>query len=304
MPRRANRSFSFTLFLICRNNEKSLKRSLPVILSECKASQILAFVTESNDATERLLTKNGIRVISIKADEFGHGRTRNLSLGYSDEEVFLFLNGDAIPLKGWINSLLIKMGERDAAFSRQIPDTDCDPLRITDLVNHPYFRLKESVTITSSSNLPPLFDSVSCAIKRATLKRIRFPDVSFGEDYLWAQSLLRSGGSIVYVPESVVIHSHSLYRDISQLIKRHFEEGRLKSSRRDEYGYTYPFRFFTSAFFLDLITLSQVHLPLSEKFGWIIKEPFLRTLQIVSFYAGLNEEKIPAILKNRLLWAK
>lgn len=304
MIKRKNNLSNYTLFLICRNNAKTLKRSLPVILSECDSKNIIAFDTESRDGTAQLLRERGIRIIDIAASEFGHGKSRNLSLAYSDSEIFIFLNGDAIPIEGWLINLLKALKKNDAAFSRQIPNEGCDPLRITDLINHPYFRHNKEILLSRDSGLPPLFDTVSCGIKREVLDKNRFPDVSFGEDYLFAKNLIKNGGRIVYVPESVVVHSHSIYRDLQSLIRRHFEEGRLKSDDRSNFGVEYVLRFLPSALILDLITIASINISNYQKILWFIKEPFLRGLQLISFYAGLNEEKIPDIIKRRLLWIR
>ncbi|MGC8927546.1 MAG: glycosyltransferase family 2 protein [Myxococcota bacterium] len=304
MKRKESRHKDFTLFLICRNNEERLKESIRIILNECNGRDIIAFDTESEDNTGALLKKNGIKVIDIKLDEFGHGRTRNLALKYSDSEILIFLNGDALPVRGWIGELLKSIDGYDAAFSRQIPDKGCDPLRITDLINHPYFGRNEDELICKGSNLPILFDTVSCAIKRESLMRINFPDVSFGEDYLWAHSVIKEGGGIVYSANSIVIHSHPIYREPYNLIRRHFEEGRLRSFQREKFGVEYFIKFLPSAFLLDLITISGVNISSREKVNWLLREPFLRMLQLVSFFAGLNEDRIPDIIKRRLIWSR
>ncbi len=304
MKRKRNKKPEYHIFLLCRNNETNLRQSLPVILKECKKENITALVTESEDKTKDMLLSNGIRTADIRKEEFGHGRTRNLSLKYSDADIFVFLNGDAVPLTGWLGALIAGIRNCDAAFSRQIPDESCDPLRITDLVNHHFFRLTRKTVISRENGLPVAFDTVSCAIRRERLAALPFPDVPFGEDYLWAERLVRENGRIAYVPESVVIHSHSIYRSAVLLIRRHFEEGRLKSHHRDKFGLKYTLTFLPSAFLLDSITLTAIDIPLRERILWFIREPLLRSLQLMSFIAGLNEEKIPDILKNRLLWIK
>lgn len=294
----------FTLFLICRNNEEHLKKSIKTILNECKGREIIAFDTESEDNTKILLKENNIKVIEIKLNDFGHGRTRNLALRYTKSEILLFLNGDVIPTIGWVKELLKSLNGYDAAFSRQIPDEMCDPLRITDLIHHPYFKSNKDFIISRGQNIPIIFDTVSCAIKRDSLIKINFPDVSFGEDYLWAHSIVNAGGKIIYSSNSVVIHSHSIYRKISSIIRRHFEEGRLKSFKKYEFGVEYILKFLPSALLLDLITISEVKITSGEKINWLIKEPFLRAIQLLSFLAGLNESKIPDILKRRLIWSR
>ncbi len=302
MKRKKNNTY--TLFIVCRNNQDSLIRSLPVILSSCNRDNIIAFDTQSEDKTRDLLRNSGIKIVDIKIEEFGHGKTRNLALDYSDAETLVFLNGDAIPYPNWLDALIKGINGNDAAFSRQIPDERCDPLRITDLVNHPYFGKNKKLIINKQNNLPIMFDTVSCAIKRASLHKQRFPNVLFGEDFLWAESIVKSGGSIVYIPESIVVHSHSIYRETKTLIKRHFEEGRLKRHHKKDYGLKYSLGFIPSAFLLDTITLCIINMPTKEKALWLLKEPLLRSLQLLSFYAGLNEDKIPDIIKENLLWAK
>ncbi len=296
---------TYTLFLICRNNSLILKRSLPIILSSTRADHIIAFDSESEDETVNILKQSGIRVINIPKEQFGHGRTRNLSLRYSYSEIFVFLNGDAIPADGWFTNLINSARDYDAAFSRQIPDENCDPLRITDLLHHPYFKSDTEIIIDSKSRERIMFDTVSCAIKREVLNRYNFPDVPFGEDLIWARQIVSKGGRIIYVPESMVVHSHSLYRDFSSIVKRHFEEGRLSSTAGEKIDIDYILRFLPSAFVLDAITLYFLNnLSDFEKLFWLIKEPLLRYLQLLSFIAGLNHDRIHDILKKRLQWER
>lgn len=280
-----------------------LQRSLPIILSMLKAEDIIAFDSSSTDKTKEILSQNGIRVINIPEGEFGDGRTRNLSLRYSESDIFLFLNGDAIPIHGWFSNLIRPLDRCDAAFSRQIPDDCCDPLRITDLIHHPYFRSSDEVIIPSKEGDRIMFDTVSCAIKRGLLSQYRFPDVPFGEDTIWAKRIISVGKKIAYSPQSVVIHSHSLYRDITSLIRRHFEEGRLRSVTQDGVEIDFIIKFLPSAFILDTLTLYfWRNMNSSEKLYWMMKEPILRCLQLLFFLVGLNHSKIPDILKDRLAW--
>jgi glycosyltransferase involved in cell wall biosynthesis len=299
---RRRRNRDYTLFLICRNNIKPLKASLPTILKECERERIVAFDSESEDGTDRLLKENRIKVVKIKKSGFSHGRTRNLSLNYSKAEVFVFLNGDAIPVPGWLNELIKGIDGCDAAFSRQIPDASCDPLRITDLIHHPYFRRSSCAYIAKNSDNPIMFDTVSCAIRRETLAKYNLPDVTFGEDFLWAQLVVRDGGRIFYAHNSVVIHSHSIYKSVSQIIRRHFEEGRLRSGLREGYKIGYFLKFLPSSFLLDLMTLYLIQMPLRKKVFWLVTEPFLRTIQLASFYVGLHHNMIPERIKREVGW--
>src|SRR6266511_15266 len=58
---------------------------------------VLVIDSGSTDETVENARTAGLRVHTIRPDEFGHGRTRNLGVRMTDGEIVCFLTQDALP---------------------------------------------------------------------------------------------------------------------------------------------------------------------------------------------------------------
>lgn len=68
------------------------------------------------------------------------------------------------------------------------------------------------------------FSNTSSCLRREVWEKIPFRKVVFAEDQDWAERVLEKGYKTVYVPDSIVIHSHN-YRPVKNF-KRHFEHAK------------------------------------------------------------------------------
>jgi len=65
------------------------------------------------------------------------------------------------------------------------------------------------------------FSNTSSCIRKEVWEKIPFRKLEFAEDQDWAQRVLEAGYKTVYVPDSIVVHSHH-YKPL-QNFRRHFE---------------------------------------------------------------------------------
>src|SRR5438034_9186223 len=74
---------------------------------------ILVIDSGSTDRSVAIARAAGAGVLEIPADEFGHGRTRNLGVEHTRGEIVCFLTQDATPLPGWLGALREAMALTD-----------------------------------------------------------------------------------------------------------------------------------------------------------------------------------------------
>jgi GT2 family glycosyltransferase len=116
-------------------------------------------------------------------------------------------------------------------FARQAPRAGADALTRRDLAGWvacaPQPRAVFLPGPEALAALSPLerhrllaFDDVASAVRRDVLLAHPFEDTRFGEDVEWAQRVLGLGFGIGYVPDAVVVHSHS--RSARALFRRNY----------------------------------------------------------------------------------
>src|SRR5204863_6859983 len=90
--------------------------------------EVIAIDSASTDGSADLLHRRVDRVISIAADVFNHGLTRNLGIGQARGELVVLLVQDAVPASPlWLAGLTAPLfvDERVAGtFARQLPRPD------------------------------------------------------------------------------------------------------------------------------------------------------------------------------------
>ena len=128
----------------------------------------------------------------------------------------------------------------DAAYARQFPRNDCDPILAERLRRWSATRDEPVVQELAAGDpeaararyesLEPLerltacaFDNVASAVRRSSWERHPFPEVPFGEDVAFGKELLLAGGRIAFLPDAEVEHSHrlSIRREFKRLYCDH-----------------------------------------------------------------------------------
>jgi rhamnosyltransferase len=187
------------------------------------AAEVIAVDSGSTDGSRELLGGRVDRLITIAADAFNHGLTRNLGIEHARGELVILLVQDAIPASDvWLTNLTAPMFADDrlaGVFARQIPRPDASPVSRHYLSRYLASRdAGRTVAVASRQEfeaLPPLdrldrctFDNVCSCIRRSVWLDRPFPKTPIAEDVEWARDVLLSGYHLAYVPDAVVIHSH------------------------------------------------------------------------------------------------
>lgn len=195
--------------------------------------EVIAVDSGSRDRTLAILLRHQVRVVQIRPEEFGHGKTRNLAAAQARGEYLVFLTQDATPAdEHWLDNLLAPVRADPlvaGAFSRHRPRPDCHPMEWHRIVAYELHSQSESQVYTAIDNPDyagnparyRVFANTSSVIRRAAWEQIPFPEVEFAEDQAWAERVLTAGYKTAYAANSVVFHSHS-YGPWANF-RRHFE---------------------------------------------------------------------------------
>lgn len=217
-----------SIIILTRNAGNNFKNTLDKVFSQSyKKFEVIIIDSSSSDNTLDIAKKYPVKIVKIKAEEFGHGKTRNLGAKLAKGKYVVYITHDAIPKdNAWLSELInpLKKDKSLAGiYSRQIPKKDEKPIE-----KFFYFSLypnKDRVwTWNDFSQGDNIFSDVSSAIKKEIWKKYNYNEkIIMAEDYCWAQEVLKKGYKILYNSKSEVAHSHSY--GLIQLFKRNFDIG-------------------------------------------------------------------------------
>ncbi|MBL8751331.1 MAG: glycosyltransferase family 2 protein [Planctomycetes bacterium] len=213
-----------SLFLPTLDGMPLLERALDAIDRQRHDFELerLAIDSGSRDGTVACLERHGFRVERIDRREFDHGSTRDRGLARATGELVVLMTQDAVPAdERWLAHLAAAFDDPSvvAAYSRQVPRDDCNPLVADRLRAWAAGRAASAVQQLAPANsldeLPPAerlarcaYDNVSGCVRRSTWERFRFGPCSSGEDVVFGKRVIEAGHRIAFCADSVVIHSH------------------------------------------------------------------------------------------------
>ena len=201
--------------------------TLPVLLEALSRQrapfpfEIVAVDSGSIDGTVNLLRSVVDRVVTIAAEDFNHGLTRNVGIEHSRGSLIVLLVQDAVPVSDtWLAQLTAPLADPKVAgaFARQRPRPDASP--ITQYYHSRWVAAADApralaVDAAELEALEPMqrflrcaFDNVCSCIRRDVWERHPFRSTPIGEDLEWSREVLLAGHQLDYVPQAVVVHSH------------------------------------------------------------------------------------------------
>jgi rhamnosyltransferase len=222
-----NDGMRVSLVMPTLNGGELLERVLQGIDSQPGAAELerVAIDSGSDDGTVERLERHGFAVHGIDRRDFNHGATRDLGISKTGGDVIVLLTQDAVPAdEDWLPQLVAAYDDpaTAAAYCRQIPREDCNPLirqRILEWTAGKTERVVQRLEgdpAEAFEALDPMarlqtcaYDNVAGSVRRSTWEEIPFGHRRFGEDVAFGKRVILSGRSIVYEPGSAVIHSHN-----------------------------------------------------------------------------------------------
>jgi rhamnosyltransferase len=216
-----------SVILLTHNSAKTIRGVLDgVIKQKFTDFEILLIDSSSTDDTISIAEKFPCRIISIKPEDFGHGKTRNYAARLAKGEFVIFLTHDSVPnCDDWLEELLepFKNKKVVGVYGIQVPRKDENTL--DKYFQKSLYGRKRIVWVSSNWRQGDnLFSDANSAVRRSILLRTPYADdIIVSEDYEWASRVLELGFIIVYNPRASVTHSHSY--NMRSLFRRNFDIG-------------------------------------------------------------------------------
>src|SRR5436190_19553433 len=205
------------------NEGWALRETLPALRTQRYRNwELIVIDSGSTDGSADLIrAARPAHFIQIKSSEYNPSRVLNQGMELARSEFGIFLNADATPANdGWLDPMVAALQDKNTAavFGRQIPRPDCQAVYA-----HDYERCFG--WDRESSYWQHFFSMVSSGLRKDIWKRRGFLEkLQYSEDDEYTRWCRARGYQIVYVPESVVMHSHNYTPQ--QAYKRSFGEAK------------------------------------------------------------------------------
>lgn len=175
----------------------------------------------TDDSDELIRLAKPSQYIRIEPHEYHPPRVMNLGMRLARANFVVFLNADATPVDAhWLAPLVRALHDPEVAavFGRQVPRPDCEAVYAADYEQ--CFGPRRA-----SSRWDHFFSMVSSGIRKDLWAPRGFNEaMQYSEDDEYTRWARSKGYRVLYVPESVVSHSHNYTP--AQAAKRSFGEGR------------------------------------------------------------------------------
>ena len=265
------------------NAGESLANLLSALMKqELAPVQIIVVDSSSEDNTVSVAKSLGADTLVIPRESFNHGGTRNFAASKATGDILVFMTQDAMPAnRSLLRMLTAPLTDTDiaATFGRHLPKQNATPLEsFSRRFNYPEEGyVKGAADIQKFGIKTFFFSNVCSAFKKQPFADIgMFPEgIRANEDMLITAKLILSGHKVAYVPEAVIIHSHTY--SLTHLFRRYYNIGSSLKTNKWVLRYAKPegegIKFMKDAF---------VFVVKQHQYRWI---PYL-FLETVTKYAG------------------
>ena len=202
-----------------RNAGEQIVSLLGALASQSvKPEEILVVDSQSDDGTqERARRAEGVRVVSIRRDDFNHGGTRDMALRMTRGDIAVFMTQDALPVEeDCLAHLLAPFEDTHVAVvgGRQIARPDARPFeKRVRAYNYPDADRKWDQSAVGRMGVRAfLISNVCAAYRRTAYEAVGGFDhpILTNEDMLITQKFLEAGYTAAYSAQAAVYHSHRL----------------------------------------------------------------------------------------------
>ncbi|HUD47016.1 MAG TPA: glycosyltransferase [Candidatus Baltobacteraceae bacterium] len=212
-----------TIIIRSFNEAWALRETLPALAAQDYANwELIVIDSGSTDGSVELIRQAGPRhFIQIQPHEYNPSAVMNQGMRLARSDIAVFLNADATPQgRNWLRPIvsLLKDPDTAAVFGRQIPRPNCQAV-----FWHDYDRCFGPRR--ESTKWEHFFSMASSGLRKDIWSQRGFLEaMQYSEDDEYTRWCRAQGYSVLYCPESVVMHSHN-YTPV-QAYKRSFGEAR------------------------------------------------------------------------------
>lgn len=192
---------------------------------------VLVIDSASDDATPEILERyasqhDSISYIGIQRSEFQHGKTRDMGIEKANGDYVAFLTQDALPYdEYWLEELIKSFGVDEkivGVFGKHKAYEAHSAFVKRDIHNH-FKHFGMLPQIYSWHDAMPshiargslewqmkmmFYSDNNSAICKKAWQSIHYPHIDWGEDQVWAWSIVQLGLKKYYAKDAIVYHSH------------------------------------------------------------------------------------------------
>ena len=205
------------------NEAWALRDTLSALAAQNQRNwELIVIDSGSSDGSQQLIrAAQPAHFVQITPPEYNPSRVMNLGMRLARSEFCLFLNADATPQgANWLRPMVeaLQPPRVAACFGRQVPRPDCKAVFACDY-DRCFGPRRESATWDH------FFSMVSSGVRREVWSQRGFrEDLQYAEDDEYTRWCKAQGYEVVYVPESVAMHSHNY--TFEQARRRSFGDAR------------------------------------------------------------------------------
>jgi O-antigen biosynthesis protein len=266
--------------------------------------EVLIIDSGSRDGSRDIARRAGADLLEIPADEFGHGRTRNLGAERTSGELICFLTQDATPCAGWLEAYreAFELAQNvGAAYGPHLARADTSPMIARELSEFFAGLTPDGAPVVQGPDDSSFLSNVNACYARSCWDEIRFRDLEYSEDQAFGADMLAAGWLKVYHPGAGVLHAHD-YPPF-EFMRRYFDEYR---GLREASGHVEPFGLRSSARHVrgsvaaDRRWMSAQGMSGASRARWTIRAAAHHGGRRVFSALGSRSEQIPALLRKTL----
>ncbi|MCU0349774.1 MAG: glycosyltransferase [Flavobacterium sp.] len=173
----------------------------------------------STDGTLEFLIEKDCNVFTIDSSEFNFGTSCNLIMDLTSSKLVYFFSGHVILEDNYLLEKSFKiLNERDCSgFFKQIPNPFIG-YSVYDSVflKYKFPERKLEFQIVKKANS---FSNAASVINRTHWEQVKFKEVIFGEDEIWASEVLKNNCGIIYLNQLNIMHSHNdSFKDVNKRV--------------------------------------------------------------------------------------
>jgi rhamnosyltransferase len=199
-----------------KNEARYIEETLNKVLSQefVGSYEIIIVDCGSTDPTLDIVQKYDVKLIHIPPKEFTYGRSLNVGTGNAKGQFVVNLSAHALLRDAkWLANLMDGFEDEKVAgvYGRQVSNGRLNPFE--SFQNERFFGEKKmTFALQNKTALQKLhFSNANSAIRKKVWQRFNFNErVQYAEDILWQNEVMEAGFSIVYMPDSVVYHTHKV----------------------------------------------------------------------------------------------
>ena len=201
-----------TIAILTRNAGPLLRRLLESVARQqtSRTIEVMAVDSGSTDGTLDLLNAHGVRVLSIPADQFDWGRTRDFAYQHARSPIIVNLSQDAVPMEpAWLENLVRPLSDPrvGASCGSSMPDPERGFPQFPWERNGYFYFTREIAKFVKQYGKGLSF--ANSAVPRAVWERLRFDEQPTGEDFQFQKKLHAAGLAIAFPEDAPVLHHHN-----------------------------------------------------------------------------------------------